>query len=175
MKKLIGLLALASIGGSASATVWGFAIPVINGSQEVPPNASAAYGTASFVIDDVTREVAGSMNIFDLPLAVITGAHIHYGPVGVNGPVWFDLLGNQVPGSPIVDGNMITFIFRGTLLAQANIQDIIDGDAYINVHTQQFPGGEIRGQIECTGVVPEPATLAALGIGGLVFLRRRRR
>lgn len=175
MKRLLCLALLGSVGGPASAVIWGFAVPVINGQQEVPPTNSQAYGTASFVIDDVTREMSGSMNLFDLPLGVIIGAHLHYGPVGVNGPVWFDILANQTPGSPQVNGNMITFIFRGTLVSAANIPDIINGDAYINVHTQQFPGGEIRGQVECTGVIPEPATIVIFGMWAAWFLARRRR
>jgi hypothetical protein len=44
------------------------------------------------------------------------------------------------------------------------IDDILAGRAYINFHTAQFPGGEIRGAI-----VPEPSTIALVGIG-MVFL-----
>ncbi len=46
------------------------------------------------------------------------------------------------------------------------------GRAYLNVHTTAFPGGEIRGFLV---PVPEPATLAALGLVGLCGLAARRR
>lgn len=45
------------------------------------------------------------------------------------------------------------------------------GTAYFNIHTSTFPGGEIRGFIH----VPEPGTLALLGLGlALATMRRRR-
>jgi hypothetical protein len=35
------------------------------------------------------------------------------------------------------------------------VQEIKNGDAYVNVHTVQHPAGEIRGQIETPPLVPE--------------------
>ena len=61
---------------------------------------------------------------------------------------------------------------------------IMDDRAYLNVHTTQNPGGEIRGFLDACGVagspacptVPEPAslTLAGLTLAGLVMRRRAR-
>jgi hypothetical protein len=52
-----------------------------------------------------------------------------------------------------------------------------DGTAYINIHTSQFPGGEIRGFFALTATVPEPSTWAMmmLGFAGLGFMTYRRK
>ena len=52
-----------------------------------------------------------------------------------------------------------------------------NGTAYLNVHTTQFPGGEIRGLLTLVTPVPEPATNALMlgGLAALGVLARRRR
>ena len=62
---------------------------------------------------------------------------------------------------------------NGTTLA-AQLSNILSGHAYINFHTTQFGGGEIRGAIL---VVPEPSTIVLLGVGlaGLALHGWRRR
>lgn len=180
MRRFFGLALLGALGASAQAVIYGFAVPIMHGGQEVPPTNSFAYGSGSFTLDDQTWEIVGSITVTGIPFTTVTGAHIHQAPFGQNGAVKFNLLTNQVPGSPIVFGNNFAVVFNGLLPGtaaerQSVLAAWLNDDGYINVHTAQFPGGEIRGQIHCTGVVPEPASIAALALGGLGLVIRRKR
>lgn len=81
-------------------------------------------------------------------------AHIHLAPPGQNGGVVTFLFG---PADPSVTTNGV--LVQGTItdddlvgaLAGMSLDDLMaqlaNGNAYVNVHTEDFPSGEIRGQI----------------------------
>src|SRR5207249_387416 len=97
-----------------------------------------------------------------------TGVHIHglAGP-GVAAPIIIALTLDQ-PGATTG-----TFSGSGTLTA-AQITGMENGQTYVNVHSNVFPSGEIRGQLF---LVPEPSSvmLACTGIFGLFFIGRRKK
>lgn len=67
--------------------------------------------------------------------------------------------------------------FGSAILSAGQASDLLDGLWYINIHTDAFPGGEIRGQVLpiAPAVVPLPAAawLMISAIAGLGFLRRK--
>jgi hypothetical protein len=119
-----------SVGGAA---IVNFSM-TLQGSQEVPPNASPATGSGTAVLDTDTNTLNFNISFSGLT-APQTAAHFH-GPAapGVNAGVLFGL----PLGSPINGTWNMTDEHEGWILA---------GLVYVNVHTTAFPGGEIRGQV----------------------------
>ncbi len=105
----------------------------LTAAQETPPNNSTAAGTATILLspDETTARVS---LIFNGLTSLETDAHIH-GPAapGVVGVILFPL-----PAGPVSD-----FLISMTPTDVANLKN---GQLYVNVHTANFPNGEIRGQ-----------------------------
>src|SRR6185295_14479293 len=81
----------------AKATIFDF-ITDLNGSNEVPANASPATGSGIFSYDDVSNDLTYHITFSGL-VATETAAHFHVAPPGVAGPVVFPLpLGSPKDG-----------------------------------------------------------------------------
>lgn len=113
----------------------------LSGANEVPPVMTDATGEAEITVEGNTLEY--ELEAEDIENVV--AAHIHSGAPGENGPVVVDL---GVPGNCEVE---VDEIECEASLAPANLNSVVadmqGGNAYVNVHTAQNPGGEIRGQI----------------------------
>ena len=140
----------------------------LSGEEEVPVRVTSAHGNAVVKMtpaDDAVRYVLVANDIRN-----VVAAHIHSGPFGVNGPIVAFLYGNVPPGGGLhngllAKGEITQAELIGPLLGQplsALIALIKSGNAYVNVHTNDgvapantgpgdFPGGEIRGQLEAHG------------------------
>jgi hypothetical protein len=104
----------------------------LSGDQEVPAVPSPATGGCHGTFDTVdTLELVCVHNISGATLI-----HVHRGAAGVNGPPVFDL---GAPASPV------TATWTG--MTPADVDDLLAGDLYVNIHTSGRPDGEIRGQI----------------------------
>jgi len=123
---------------TAGSTVRSFSA-FLNGSQEVPVNPTvAATGTGNITYNDTSMMLTYHLS-YDGLSSSETGAHIHLGVVGVDGPIIFPLsLGNPVSGTV------------GPLSVEQQTA-LYGGNLYVNVHSSLYPGGEIRGQIISTG------------------------
>lgn len=108
---------------------------VLKGSEEVPPNASNGTGLGLFAVSPDETEVTFVLLV--KRVANITAAHLHRAPRGSNGPVVYTLSG---PFTKIASGALP--------FNAADLPDMQNGNFYVNVHSQLFPGGEIRGQLK---------------------------
>jgi len=123
------------------------------GRNEVPPVSTLAQGQAIFMINEDETEI--SYRLIVANIEDVTQAHIHVGPAGANGPVVAFLYALAPPGQ----GRFSGVLAEGTItaanlvgpLAGHPLSDLIAemraGNTYANVHTDQYLGGEIRGQI----------------------------
>ncbi len=106
-----------------------------------------------------------TLKVSVMPATPIFMAHIHLGPKGRNGPILLWLFGNpSISPFPIpfprddgpFTGEISGILTAANLIVPPNtgitnfvdaVKNILDGNAYVNVHTLARPGGEIRGQI----------------------------
>jgi hypothetical protein len=153
-----------------------------------------SFGIATFTLNDAETQLAFTATIFNIDVTGtqtpdtfdnLVAAHIHVGaPPGMNAPVRWGFFGSpdndnnpdNLVVTPFATGVGGTFSSiwdlpegNGTTLT-AELPAIRAGLAYINFHTVQFAGGEIRGQM-----VPEPSTIVMTGLGGLIVLGAARR
>jgi len=135
MKKLLAILAaLALTACSGMTSSGGSAVSLrLTGAEEVPPVSVPGSGTGSFTIGE-DGAVRGSVTTTGVQG---TMAHIHLGARGKNGPVIIPLVKNgDSYAAP-----------QGAKLTDAQLQAFRAGDLYVNVHTAQNKGGEVRAQL----------------------------
>lgn len=125
-------------------------IPVsLSGNEEVPPVQTEATGAAYIVqigINDYREYSINASNIQGT-----TAGHIHLGAKGENGPVVYTLFKYDTPVNEVSErGSIMADKFEGPM-AGKQMSDLVkagvEGMLYINIHTEQNPNGEIRGQI----------------------------
>ena len=148
-------------------------VTLLQGAEEVPPRVTPASGQISLrLLDD--DHIGYTLDVADI--TNITMAHIHMAPKGVNGGivVWLypsvkgtaPLPGGSGPvGRILVSGTFSSADFRGALAGKTMadfLAAVEAGQTYGNVHTDDgiappnsgagdFPGGEIRGQLDANG------------------------
>ena len=151
---------------AASAQVGGTASSRLRGFDEVPALSTSGGGHFSAIIADDGSAIDYLLNYFNME-GVVTQSHIHFAQRGVNGGITIFLcsnLGNGPVGTqacPASPGEISGTIHASDVLATANqgigagelfavLRAMRAGITYVNVHTNIFPGGEIRGQVSFT-------------------------
>ena len=192
MKRLLLLvMAVLLVAPATQAALIPFHV-TLSPANEVPPTASSGTGSVQLVLDTTAQTLTGDI-VFANLASPTTAAHIHCclaSPflTGVNVGVATVL--PAFPNFPLgvtsgIDHFVLqlndasaynpAFVTAQGSLPQAEasfISGLVSGRTYLNIHTQQFGGGEIRGF-----VVPEPMTISLIGLGlaaaGCVGRRRR--
>jgi hypothetical protein len=124
----------------------------LTGSMQVPPITTNATGLAELELNDDGDEISYDIQVEDIEGA--TQAHIHQGSEGENGDVVVSLFNSTEPtdvnDGTLEDGDFTSEDFVGPLQGQnmsALVELMDNGQAYVNVHTEANPDGEIRGTI----------------------------
>ncbi len=134
---------------------------MLSGAQEVPDVMTDASGRIVAMFDAAFTRVHVRLRVRGAPTA--DGAHFHCARPGANGPVAFGLVS---PGPLFFDGGVVKGMLVNDDFTGADCVGSVDrpvnniaalafamrdGLVYINVHTLENPGGEIRGQMMCKG------------------------
>jgi hypothetical protein len=126
---------------------------VLTGAEVVPPVETKATGEAAFTLSKDGKKIDYTLKVKDIENA--TAAHIHAGKKGENGGPLAGLF-----AGPKKEGSFSGELAKGTItdkelmgpLAGKKVEDLVkiikEGGAYVNVHTEKNPNGEIRGQIK---------------------------
>jgi hypothetical protein len=182
------LLAVVLILGASAANAATLTFTAtLTGAQEVPPSGSAGTGTATVTWDTTTNLMTVNVSFSGLG-STTTASHIHCcAAAGVNAMVATAV--PTFPGFPLgVTSGTYLMTFDMTLASSYNpafitahggtvsgamaalLAGLQAGQAYLNIHTAQFPGGEIRGQLQ-TPTAVQLARFTATRSGRDVRLR----
>lgn len=124
------------------------------GENEVPPIATPASGEMEVELDDNdVLNVSGEFGGLVSPLFPIDGtaAHIHQGAANETGPVLFNV---EITADADQRGGTFSFARQ---LSEDEVDLFEDNLLYLNIHSEAYPGGELRGQLDPDA--PEYASL----------------
>ncbi|WP_221029354.1 fasciclin domain-containing protein [Actomonas aquatica] len=137
----LGCLLAASTAFAAHYTPIRF-VAELSGDNEVPAVSTDATGTAELWLYPETNTYTLSVTTTGLSGA-ITGSHIHEAAAGSNGAVAIGL--GDFSSYTAAAGGFYAGTFSGDY--DGDLEALLAGEAYVNIHTAINPGGELRGQL----------------------------
>ncbi len=109
----------------------------LSGAEEDPPRSTAGSGSGTLDVNLISGALSGSVTVTGF---TSTAAHIHDAFAGTSGPIVVGL--EQDATDPATWA-----VPAGTTLSVTNVDRLLAGALYLNVHSAQFPDGEVRAQI----------------------------
>lgn len=121
----------------------------LSADQDVPPTVSShGTGTSSVVLSPDRQSVSYSLTFLNLTSNIAeAGGHFHLGPRGANGGAIKTIVPPNAWGSGSVNGVWQTSDGGPQFFTRAIADAFATEDIYINLHTGDYIGGEIRGQV----------------------------
>ena len=123
----------------------------VNLVQETEPSAAGtpetALGAAAFLFDPSNNTLKFALAYGGLSGPALA-SHFHNAPAGANGGVLQTICGG--PGELVgpCPATTTNGFLQGTWIVPADkVEALLNGEVYINLHTEKNPAGEIRGQI----------------------------
>lgn len=160
---IVAVLGLTVAAASADEATQTFKAK-LTGFQESPPKLSPSDGRFQATVTGSTLSYTLTFGALSSPVFM---SHIHFGQPGVNGGIFLWLCGSATApgpaGTPTCPAGGGSVSRSGVTAAdiqavgaqnvpagsfEAALRILASGDAYANVHTTNFPAGEIRGQVK---------------------------
>ncbi|MGB8164193.1 MAG: CHRD domain-containing protein [Nitrososphaeraceae archaeon] len=165
----VTVLNLASVQGQQGVQYFSAAL---SGSA----NKSNSTGTAKFLVNENNSQISYWINVTGIKK--INQAHVHNGTTGQDGDIVVSLLsnsksakGNATPPKIGFNGNITKGDLRGPMQGK-DIPDLIslmgNGSAYVNIHTDKYPKGAIRGEISSSDSEMQSMTTEARNISSII-------
>ena len=153
MKKLYLIIFLLAVGLATSSFAAEKSFKaILSGSESVPAVETMAKGDVTFTLMKDSKTLSYYVTVSDIEN--VTAAHIHLGKKGENGPP-VALISNEKKAGKfsgtLAEGTITEKELMGSLMGKSVkdlVKEIKKGNTYLNVHTDKYPNGEIRGQIK---------------------------
>lgn len=156
MRRVLIAVAAVALMLSAAGSVQAQTVQMaatLTGANEAPALVlTGAYGIATVTVDMGTQTVSWIIDVYNMPSGT-NNAHFHVGGPGLAGPTVVNV---AFPANASNDYRLTGSATAANLLVRADqgirswedfLQSLVGGQTYLNIHTTNFPGGEIRGQV----------------------------